>query len=508
MLHIYNSTVTPSHKKNKTIDLFQRKRSTLVILSFILLLSSISTTSQAQPSIVKIIDKTESATFSVYAYNKAGISIDTARAFFISNGGLALTSASIFENADTITISDHKNKQLYLSRIIAIHPFANLAMIQIANFRNNEDQFINPSRTPFNASNEVMTFPHESDNNNSLNISKIQKIIQPFVLNRSAILSLPGSKASRSAPIINTNGELVGILHYIKSTSESVMLPIYLLNSNQWVSVSKSWTKFKSNTNDNAWTTVLCTDALLLQSQGKWVESARLFTQAFKKIKKDPYILALRSISRYNYNNVTGANEDFNRVTELDNNCGLAYYGRAIYHLKNQEYQTAKNDLLICLQKEDLPKGFVLLGQLQSSDNEIKKAYASFTYATELDSLYAEAWYERGRLTMQYASNHNPALNDLTKAAQLNPYLPGVYTLIGNIKFNRNNYLEAIKEFDRALRMDPNDDHALMNRGMSYFNTGLKKSACKDWEHAGKLGNTQVFRLISKHCSQLKHSRY
>jgi tetratricopeptide (TPR) repeat protein len=152
--------------------------------------------------------------------------------------------------------------------------------------------------------------------------------------------------------------------------------------------------------------------------------------------------------------------------------------------------------------------GFVLLGQLQNLNNEVRKAHASYSYAIELDTLLAEGWYERGRLTMQYASNHDTALDDLTTASRLDPYLPGVFTLIGNIQFNRNDYLEAITEFNRALRMDSNDDHALMNRGMAYFNTGLKERACEDWGHAGKLGNTQAFRLISKHCSQLKRGTF
>src|SRR5690606_16127746 len=138
-------------------------------------------------------------------------------------------------------------------------------------------------------------------------------------------------------------------------------------------------------------------------------------------------------------------------------NCGLAYYGRAIYHVKNRQNHLAVEDLMTCLQKEEnLASGFVLLGQLQNLNNEVRKAHASYSYAIELDTLLAEGWYERGRLTMQYASDHNPALKDLTTASRLNPYLPGVFTLIGNIKFKRSDYLEAITEFNRALRMDPN----------------------------------------------------
>jgi tetratricopeptide (TPR) repeat protein len=354
-----------------------------------------------------------------------------------------------------------------------------------------------------------MTFPHLSDNNNSLNIAEIQKVIQPFSIGRSAILTLTSTNASRGAPIINSGGQFIGILHFLKWSKQPVMLPVYLINDDQWISINQNWIHFRSNPSRPILVSQYMADALIMQAQEKWIESARFFTSAIKLSPDDARLYALRSISRHQYGNRVGAEEDFNSSLQLDKNCGLAYYGRAVYHLKNKQNNLAIEDLLTCLQKEErLASGFVLLGQLQNLNNEVRKAHASYSYAIELDTLLAEGWYERGRITMQYASDHTPALSDLTTASRLNPYLPGVFTLIGNIKFRRNDYLGAITEFNRALRMDPNDDHALMNRGISYFNTGLKERACEDWGGAGKLGNTQAFRLISKHCSQLKRGAF
>ncbi|MCA1744664.1 MAG: tetratricopeptide repeat-containing serine protease family protein [Bacteroidales bacterium] len=478
------------------------------LLAALLLFFSTSNSS-AQLNLVQLIDKTEAATFSLLAYNSRGISTDTARAFFISGDGLAITSASIFQKADTLIVSGHKNRNLYLSRVIAIHPMANLAMIQLSGFKNREDNYLSPARQPFEAPAEVMTFPHASDHNNSLNIAETRQIIHPFLLGRSAILSISYTNASRGAPIINASGQFIGVLHFLPFTAQAIMLPVYLINDDQWTSVNQSWVDFNANPSKPGLAAQFCADALLVQAQEKWIESARLFTSAFRLTPDNARLYALRSISRHQYGNRIGAEEDFNRALQLDEHCGLAYYGRAVYHIKNNQNNLAIGDLLTCLQKEgDLASGFVLLGQLQNLNKEVRKAHASYTFAIQLDTLLAEGWYERGRLSMQYASDHTSALEDLTTASRLNPYLPGVFTLIGNIKFNRNDYLEAITEFNRALRMNPNDDHALMNRGISYFNTGLKERACEDWGDAGKLGNTQAFRLISRHCSQLKRGSF
>src|SRR5690554_2624826 len=86
----------------------------------------------AQTNLLQEISKAESATFSLTAHNKQEQPTDTARGFFIGANGLALTSTALLRNADTLVVSDHRNKNLALDRVIAIHPYANLALVRLA----------------------------------------------------------------------------------------------------------------------------------------------------------------------------------------------------------------------------------------------------------------------------------------------------------------------------------------------------------------------------------------
>ena len=85
---------------------------------FILLATAWPAVCKAQLKIIELIDKTESASFTLTAHNSIGLATDTARAFFISADGLAITSASLLANADTLIVSDHKNSSLAISRVL------------------------------------------------------------------------------------------------------------------------------------------------------------------------------------------------------------------------------------------------------------------------------------------------------------------------------------------------------------------------------------------------------
>lgn len=470
----------------------------------LLFLLWVPTQLNSQVGIVDLIDKTEAATFTITAFDKGAL-IDTARAFFISADGLAITSASVLRDCDTTLISDHKNKKLSLSKVIAVNRSTNLAMIQVAGFSRENDSYLNPSRANFEAPSEFLAFMYNTDKKGRTNVFTVNKVLYPLHIGRAALTSLKVAKSSRGAPIINSSGNMVGILHILDESGESVMLPVSLINDDDWRTVNTNWAKFKELPDRDRICSSELADALLLQSMGKWLESARYFNAEIKTNRDNAQLYAMRCISRYQYGNRTAAEEDFNKALELNNNEGLVYYGRALFHLRNGNNNLAVNDLMTCLEmEEDFAPGVVMLGKAQILNNDIKEAFADFTYAIKLDSLFADAWYERGRMSLIYSSNQGSALLDLQKASVLDPYLEGVFTLIGDIKFNRHDYLDAILDYDRALRYNPNDDMALMNRGLAYYNTGLKENACTDWEKAGALGNTQAFKLISRYCNKIK----
>lgn len=478
-----------------------------LLITAVLLLSGLA--SGLSQNIVDKLDRVGRSSFNAVAFNNKNFPLDTTRGFFISADGLAITTASLFEKGDTIIFSDEKDHALTLHRIVAVHNFANLALIQLRNPRAKEIEFIQPAKTPFNSQGDILGFVNPLEGEKGLGYGFIGSILRVPFLGRCAKINLQAGAASESAPIVDANGDFIGLYYFTESRTHGILLPTSIITDDHWISVNQNWWKFKTDPRRAGLTSRYYAQGLIYQGQSKWLEAARTYTSLLKITPDDPLIHALRALTRFNYGNNVGGREDFTYSLNLDPDGYYPYYARAISYLNAKERAKAVEDLFLAADKNPaFVDAFLEIGRIQVLFGDIRHAFASFTYALETDSLLAEAWYERGRLYIQHSSNQENALSDLSTAARLNPALPGVYTLIGNIKFSRQNYLEAILDFDKAINQDGTDTHALMNRGMAHFNTGLKDKACADWEQAGKLGHLQAFKLLSRHCSEMRKSSF
>jgi tetratricopeptide (TPR) repeat protein len=459
----------------------------------------------AAQNIVEKLDRAFRSTINAYALNASKLPMDTARGFFISADGLAITTASVFHSGDTVLFTDEKDRPLELNRIIAFHSYSNLALVQLKNPRMKEIDFLLPSKKTFGSKGEILAFAHEKEAEGGLGYGSIEKIHRLTFLGRCASITMQAGAASEGSPIMNEMGDHIGVYHFNGSKKTGLLIPVSVINDDNWVSVNQTWSNFKKNQQRGRLTTPFYCEALVSFGLGKWLDAARSYTALLKISPNDAQVHALRSLTRYKYGNNVGAREDFTYSVKIDPGGYLPYYSRAQFHLAAKDRVNALEDLFLAIDKNpNFADAFLEIGRIQTFMGDIKMAFASLTFALETDSLLAEAWYERGRLYIQHSTNMDKALSDLTTGARLDPSLQGVFTLIGNIKLNRQDYLEAIQEFDNAINQDGRDTHALMNRGMAYFNTGLKEKACADWDQAGKQGNLQAFKLISRHCADIR----
>jgi tetratricopeptide (TPR) repeat protein len=93
------------------------------------------------------------------------------------------------------------------------------------------------------------------------------------------------------------------------------------------------------------------------------------------------------------------------------------------------------------------------------------------------------------------------ALNDYNKAIEMNPNYYKAYNnraIIKTTEYKKD--AEALKDFNKAIEINPEYADAYLGRGTLQYNLKNTEEACKDWEKALSLGNTQASLQIEKYC--------
>lgn len=87
----------------------------------------------------------------------------------------------------------------------------------------------------------------------------------------------------------------------------------------------------------------------------------------------------------------------------------------------------------------------------------------------------------RGRGRYYYDSGkYQEAIKDFDMAVKLNPQFVEAYDSLGNAYFKLGNYQEAIKNFSMAIELAPQDADFYYNRGIAYRKTGNYQQAAHD----------------------------
>jgi tetratricopeptide (TPR) repeat protein len=96
------------------------------------------------------------------------------------------------------------------------------------------------------------------------------------------------------------------------------------------------------------------------------------------------------------------------------------------------------------------------------------------------------------------------AMTDLNKSIQSNKLdsldFASAYRFRGNLNLEKGKPDEAIIDLTNALKYNPKDELALVNRATCYREKGLKDKACEDYRKAADLGFVSIYERIKEYC--------
>lgn len=110
----------------------------------------------------------------------------------------------------------------------------------------------------------------------------------------------------------------------------------------------------------------------------------------------------------------------------------------------------------------------------------------SFVITSDIEKIKSIAFINRG-LACSRKGNHGLAINEFTKAIELNPAYITPYVNRGVEYLSQGDYEKAIYDFTKAIDLSPNDARMFYNRGFANFMNGNNDQTISDMNKALRL---------------------
>ncbi len=206
----------------------------------------------------------------------------------------------------------------------------------------------------------------------------------------------------------------------------------------------------------------------------------------------------LRGLSKKYTGDYRGALIDFEKVIDFHpayEELAEVYYdsGKIKYH-KIDDYEGTLKDYNQSIKlKPTNADIYFSRAILKKSMDDTDGAFEDYNKSIELNPSDAETFFSRALLYMSL-ENYSEAITDLNNVIKLglsdadSVSLFDAYAMRASCKLLSKNYVEAIKDFDKTIELEPENGKAYFERGEAWLLIGDNQKAAEDKFMAIKLG--------------------
>ena len=98
------------------------------------------------------------------------------------------------------------------------------------------------------------------------------------------------------------------------------------------------------------------------------------------------------------------------------------------------------------------------------------------------------------------AGNYQGAIDDWSKAIEINPQNANTYNNRGSAKDDLGDYQGAIADYTKAIEINPQYANAYQNRGIARELVNDLEGACRDWRKAADFGLKEPAEWVKNQC--------
>ncbi len=293
---------------------------------------------------------------------------------------------------------------------------------------------------------ELVSIPGYRDGELKVVEGKIQSIKK-----NNKWLRIKATKETNGSPVLNNNGQVIGVIVPYNISSYSYAIPSSALE-------------------------VLLDESMPVEPLAAWQKREQIRTEVHYSL----------GIEKFNVKDYAGAIVDFDKVIERNPEYVRAYYerGRAQARLGDYANGIASLTQVIKMAPEDTD-AYHGRGTIKFILGNYADAILDLDKAIELDAAHPIAYSNRGAAKFGLSESEDArgnakeaqrlreaAIADWDKALQIDPEYANTYYNRGVAKSALGDFEGAIPDFSRTIQIDPEHAKAYNNRGWAKFRLG------------------------------------
>jgi len=216
-----------------------------------------------------------------------------------------------------------------------------------------------------------------------------------------------------------------------------------------------------------------------------------------------------RGLAYYAFSEYEKAIADYTKAIELSPDYKDAFYNRGVCY-----YWLSKNDLALENFKKAIQldttdaRSYTALGGVyaqralltkgKEQKKYLQKAEKNYQKAIQLNPDFAQTYYNYASLIAD--SHPRKALEYVYQFLQRKPKDVEGLILVGLLHNQLKEYEKAIENLEKAVLINPSHSEAFTELAWANYNLKRKNEACKYWQKAQELGNTDAEKFRKKYC--------
>ncbi|MGA6927400.1 MAG: tetratricopeptide repeat protein [Desulfosarcina sp.] len=472
------------------------------VVTAMLLMGGCSATLQP-PSwrLKELVEPVRRSVVTVVNYDVDGEPSSIGSGFFISGSGILVTNFHVLEGAYSAEIRMHDGQRYPVATVLAKNQLADLIKVRV-DIPGSQVKPVTLAGEEPAIADRIFVVGSPMGLEQTVSEGIISAVRDIPAGGKILQLTAPISRGSSGGPVLNQDGEVVGVVSFQAATGQNLNFAISvnalenLADETPEPSIAE-WT-IRTSSRGPALAASLCSKGTRLTIQGEYEEALTFFKRAAEANPEDAATWYGLGSCYVGLGRPDDAIAAYQRPIQQDPNNAAAHFVLAMYYKAIEQFELEIPALreVLRIDPANLRARFELgraYGAMQRTDEQID------TFKRLLDDRpdHVPTMLDLGT-TLGSIGRFDEAMTLFAKARDLEPENELVYYNMGVTFTRMNQPEEAIRAYIHAIRNNPRMTAAHFNLGISYLAQDRRKLALDQYRILKSLGSDSATRLFDK----------